>query len=69
MLFWCNPVDCVWGDWVEGKCSKECGGGIQIDFRKKNQEELFGGNPCDGEPTREVECNTNECPGLMFTYW
>ena len=57
-------VDCKWGDWVIGECSEECGGGIQIDFREKIQEELFDGKPCDGEASREVECNTDNCPGI-----
>ena len=57
-------VDCKWGDWVIGKCSKTCGGGVQIDSREKLQEELFGGEPCDGVSTRQSECNTDECPGM-----
>ena len=56
-------MDCEWGDWVVGECSMECGGGIQIDFRDKIQEELFGGKPCEGDATRETECNNEECPG------
>ena len=57
-------VDCIWGDWVIGQCSKTCGGGIQIDSREKLQEDLFGGEPCDGDSTRQTECNTEECPGM-----
>ena len=34
------------------------------DIREKTQVELFGGQPCDGEPTLETECNTDECPGI-----
>ena len=58
-----SKVDCKWGDWIIGECSKECGGGVQIDIREKIQEELFGGKPCDGEYNRELDCNTNSCPG------
>ena len=58
-------VDCKWGDWTIGKCSKTCGGGVQVDSRDKLQEELFRGKPCDGNSTRHRECNTDrECPGI-----
>ena len=57
-------VDCVWGDWVLGQCSTHCGGGIQIDSRVPLQPALFGGNPCQGDETRPVECNMDPCPGI-----
>ena len=57
-------VDCKWGDWVIDKCSKICGGGVQIDSREKLQEELFGGKPCEANSIRQNECNTDECPGI-----
>ena len=57
-------VDCIWENWVIGECSENCGGGFQIDSRKKLQKELYGGNPCAGNSTRQIECNTDECPGM-----
>ena len=59
-----SKVDCEWGKWVIGECSEECGGGVQINFREKIQEELFGGKTCDGVATQELDCNTNSCPGI-----
>ena len=59
-------VDCEWGEWAIGECSVTCGGGIQIDVRSTSQEELFGGNTCYGDATRQMECNTNACPGITF---
>jgi len=47
---------------VIGECSKTCGGGVQIDSREKLQEELYGGNPCEGDATRQGDCNIEECP-------
>ena len=47
---------------MTGECSKTCGGGVQIDSRGKHQEALFGGEECEGEATRQGECNTDQCP-------
>ena len=57
-------VHCEWGNWAIGECSVTCGGGIQIDSRQPLQEALFHGNPCQGEATREIECNADACPGI-----
>ena len=54
-------VDCQWGNWIHGECSKTCGGGVQTNHREKITEELFGGDPCQGEETEEMECNVQEC--------
>merc|ERR1719328_962289 len=43
------PVHCEWNDWVEGSCSKECGGGVMPMMRVKTQEARFGGVECEGE--------------------
>ena len=56
-------VDCEWAEWVLGECSEECGGGIQIDTRQPLQEAQFGGNACEGESSRQKECNPDPCPG------
>ena len=61
-------VDCKWGEWVIEQCSKSCGGGVQIDSRENIQEQMFGGKPCDGNSTRQNECNTEECPGIQIPY-
>ena len=61
-------VDCEWDVWVIGECSKTCSNGnelengVQIDTRGKKQEALFGGEECEGEATRQGECNTDPCP-------
>ena len=62
-VFLFHLVDCTWGVWVNEECSTTCGDGIQTDYREKLQDEDFGGNPCEGEATRETECNIIACPG------
>ena len=58
-------VDCEWEDWSEwGDCSKTCGGGVKTGSRGKLQEEQFGGIPCDGEATRQQDCNPDQCPSM-----
>ena len=63
-------VDCVWGDWVNGTCSKTCGGGIRTD-RRTIRQEAAGNGTCEGEPTKEEKCNPEKCPGNvnMFHYF
>ena len=53
--------DCIWGDWVNGTCSKTCGGGTRINKRKIRKEAL-GNGTCEGESTKEEECNPEKCP-------
>jgi len=56
------PVNCVWGAWVEGSCSKTCGGGKRTDTRTKDKSESNGGT-CEGESTLpNQECNDEDCP-------
>lgn len=61
----CNPqkcpVNCIWGDWVKGTCSKTCGGGHRTDERTITKPEENGGT-CEGKPTRVVNCNEQKCP-------
>ena len=59
-------VDCQWGNWIHGECSKTCGGGVQTNQRKKITEALFGGEECVGEATEEKECNVQECCEYHF---
>lgn len=68
ILFIFYAVDCIWGEWVIGECSNECGGGHQLDFRIEIQEELFGGKPCEGEGIRMLECNTHNCPSKNYEH-
>ena len=54
--------DCEWGNWVDGKCSEECGNGTRISTRAKNITEVTGG-VCNGSPTRITHCLNDKCPG------
>ena len=57
-----NVVHCEWDDWVIGKCSKSCGGGMQKQTRKVKHEAQFGGEDCPGKHTLEISGNVQECP-------
>ena len=61
ILLFCE-VDCEWGEWELGDCSKSCGGGIRLNYREKTVHEMFGGK-CEGYPTFEEHCNPQNCPG------
>ena len=61
-------VDCQWGHWIHGECSKTCGGGVQTNQREKITEALFGGEECVGEATEEKECNVLECCEYHFAW-
>ena len=56
-------VDCQWDEWMEGQCSKTCGGGTQIDTRREKIKAAYGGEECFGPSNVTKECNTQECPG------
>ena len=56
-------VDCEWGEWVPGGCSKSCEGGIRLSSREKTVPEQFGGI-CEGDPFVEEPCNQQMCPGI-----
>ena len=56
-------VHCEWNDWVEGECSKECGGGMKINTRTEKVSAEHGGEDCPGPATEEISCNEQECPG------
>lgn len=55
------PVNCVWGKWKKGTCSKTCGDVERTDTRTKEVTEAHGGI-CTGESSRKVDCNLKECP-------
>jgi len=56
------PVHCEWNDWVEGECSKECGGGMKTNTRTEKVSAEHGGEECPGPDSEEVSCNEHECP-------
>lgn len=56
-------VDCRWGDWNFGECSKSCGGGVRFDTREKLIKALNGGKDCSGPSNITENCNIHDCPG------
>ena len=60
--FYQTLVDCAWGEWQNGTCSKTCGGGELTHTRTKLVEAAHGGKECNGEATETVNCNTETCP-------
>ena len=69
IIFDVKSVDCEWGSWMLGECSKSCGGGIRNRSRIKIMEDLFGGKPCVGEKNVEEDCNLQVCPGNVYCHW
>ena len=59
-------VNCEWGQWRFGACSKECGGGKRIDTREQEIEAAHGGEECTGLSAIEEDCNIQECPGIQL---
>ena len=57
-------VDCRWSNWTLGKCSVSCGDGVRENLRFKEQEELFGGAPCEGVASQTEACINRICPGM-----
>ena len=57
-------VDCIWGEWQNGGCSEECGGGTRINKRSPTVEASFGGKECFGFSNVTEICNIQECPGI-----
>ena len=57
-------VDGGWSSWVNGSCSKTCGGGIKHDTRVcDNPRPSCGGKKCEGPSTHSSTCNEICCPG------
>ena len=52
-------VNCEWGDWSFGECSRTCGGGMRTKIRK-----YIDG--CPGDHKVNEECNIKHCPGTWF---
>ena len=69
LTFIFNVITTVPGSWTEwsqfGKCSKECGGGIQTRSRTcTNPPPSYGGKTCEGPATESKACNTESCTGI-----
>ena len=62
MLLICVLVDCVWGEYAIGECSKTCGDGVQTLSREILAAAEFGGKECEGPSTKEETCFIAECP-------
>ena len=60
-------VNCEWGEWKVGGCTKTCGGGTQKKTRVKTFPEKNGGT-CTGQSTETQSCNTQRCPGSIYDY-
>ena len=56
-------MNCEWGDWKEGECSEQCGGGTRINTRGVKVNAAYGGKECIGLSSIEESCNVKECPG------
>ena len=59
-------VNCQWGDWNSGDCSKSCGLGQMTKTRVKALVEAHGG-ACSGDTTSTEACNTNPCAGMKYS--
>jgi len=65
-----NPVDCEFGEWKPwGKCSAECGGGIQSRIRYVLTEPSDNGKPCDGSLKAVQGCNFRPCTRATDCAW
>jgi len=57
-----GPQDCDVTSWGKfGSCSKTCGGGVRIAFRKVLQPMYLGGTPCPALNKTKL-CHTEHCP-------
>ena len=59
-------MDCEWGAWVTGKCSKECGGGSLTNTRTRKVDAGRGGKECSGSPSMVQSCNNQKCSGTSI---
>jgi hypothetical protein len=70
-----QPKDCVPSDWyidinANGTtCSRSCGGGLRNEHRNVIQDPQAGGKECEGELTRQIDCNTQDCPVHCLGGW
>lgn len=56
------PVDCVLSSWEDdGECTQKCGGGKKTQLRTVEVAPAHGGQACDPEQKRSVDCFTQPC--------
>ena len=71
MISFLYIVDCKWGEWKKGKCSKECGGN-RHDTRDQEEHPMYGGKSCSIDPGHERivkccdGCPGKKCPGITI---
>merc|ERR1712072_1223658 len=55
-----NGAFSKWSHW--SKCSKRCGGGVQVKIRKcDHPKPKYGGKPCLGNRVAKKKCNMKPC--------
>ena len=52
----------MWGSWVDGKCTKDCGGTKTRKRYCNNPKPGLRGKYCVGTATQTIPCNMLECP-------
>jgi len=66
----CNSHACPahggWSDWIDfGECSKSCGKGERISYKRcNNPVPNEGGKTCTGESVKRFACNIKPCPAM-----
>ena len=70
-----EPKDCQVSAWQDystsderGRCTKTCGGGTKLQFRRITQNPVGTGAACP-VLEQEVDCNTHPCPVNCAGYW
>ena len=58
-------VNCRWGSWNTGSCTKTCGSGIRTKTRTKTVVEKNGGS-CTGSAIHMEHCNTHSCLRMCY---
>ena len=59
-------VDCEWTEWSSwDDCSETCGNGSQSRSRNSTGP-FYGGENCTGDGEETQQCNSIECPGIIF---
>ena len=57
-------VNCEWGSWNIGACSKTCGDGTRRKTREKTVIEKYNGK-CEGDSAMNEDCKEKNCPGEL----
>ena len=58
------PVNCEWGQWKLGECSKTCDSGVRNNTRSKIVNEAHNGK-CEGNDTVQEACSMQNCSGKL----